>query len=141
MMSLYPLQEHWIVNSIFEGCAKEGQICACWKREEHAKVDWAGCEGPGARCDCWPLGRGSGDMAVPDFEKAIYANEEKSVWREVLLADGTFEGRRGGWMDEKSERTSPTVWSEKSVPSPGVEIQRRSSRIFTLPLLGRSTLL
>jgi hypothetical protein len=57
------------------------------------------------------------------------------------VADGTFEGRRGGWMDEKSERTSPTVWSEKSVPSPGVEIQRRSSRIFTLPLLGRSTLL
>ena len=27
-MGFYPLQEHWIVNSLFEGCAKEGRICA-----------------------------------------------------------------------------------------------------------------
>ena len=51
-MSLYPLQEHWIVNSIFEGCAKEGRICAFWKREQHPKIDWEGCEGLGARCGC-----------------------------------------------------------------------------------------
>ena len=51
-MSLYPLQEHWIVNSIFEGCAKEGRICAFWKREQHPKIDWEGCEGLGARYGC-----------------------------------------------------------------------------------------
>ena len=52
------------------------------KREEHAKIDWAGCEGPGARCGRWPLGGGRGDLAVPDFEKAISANEEgESVCR------------------------------------------------------------
>ena len=46
------------------------------KREEHAKTDWAGCEGLGARCGCWPLSGERGDMAVPGFEKALYANEE-----------------------------------------------------------------
>ena len=43
-MSLYPLQEHGMVNSIPEGCAAEGRICAFRKREEHTKVDWARCE-------------------------------------------------------------------------------------------------
>ena len=96
-MSLYPLQEHWIVNSVFEDSAKEGRICASSGREEHAKVDWAGCEEPGARCGCWDLGGGRGDMALPDFVKAIDANEGGRTFVEgSAVADGTFEDRRGG---------------------------------------------
>ena len=99
-------------------------------------------------------------MAVPNFQKAVYANEEgKACVEESAAADGTFEDscgecastrRRSWWTgigggsmpDEKSERTR-TVWSEMSVPSLGVDAQGRSSRIFTATtglFVGRSTL-
>ena len=94
-MSLYPLQEHWMANSIPEGCVQEGRICAFWKREEHAKFDWAGCEGSGASFGCWPLSGERCDMGVRDFKKAIYANEGRACVEGSAAADGTFEDRRG----------------------------------------------
>ena len=115
MMSLYLLQEHWIVNSIFESYAEEGRICAL-KREKRANVDWTGREEPDARYGCWPLGGGRGDnhMAISDFEKAISANGEGGACVEgSAAADGIFEDcrgecsstrRRSWWMDGRKER-------------------------------------
>ena len=90
-MNFYLRQEHWIVNSVFEGYAKEGRICTFWKREEHAKVNWAGCGGPvGAPYGRWDLGEERAHMAVQGCEKAICANEEGRA----CVADETLEDPR-----------------------------------------------
>ena len=106
-MGLYPLQEH----SLFLRLVERRTNLRLWKREEHTKVDWAGCEGPGGE---------RGGMAVPDFQKAVYANEEGKAYVEgSAAADGTFEDSRGEcvstrrrrwrgkyrwWMDGRKER-------------------------------------
>ena len=85
---------------------KEGRICASSGREEHAKVDWAGCEAPGARCGYLDLGGGTGDMAVQDSVKAIYANGGGRTFVErSAVADGTFEDRRGGCLRTRHRRS------------------------------------
>ena len=81
------------------------------------------------------MGEGRGDIAVPDLEQAIYANEEgKACVAGSFAADGTFENRRGGCSSTRGQsslRGQYRWWMDEiPVPSPRVDVQRRSSRLF-----------
>ena len=69
-----------------------------------------------------------------EVEVLLQTQPQKTVVVNARVRDVRVGGEvsiGGGSMDKKSDKTTRTVWSEISGPSPEVGVQGRSSRAFT----------